>query len=325
MRIAVFLIVLMAFAAGVARAQDGSLMLFHATSDDPADTDFTRINGEWIIDAGVVYTQYVHVYTRLSGATANGITGAEFYLDGVEAALDAGFDAWVTPNPLLTADFGSPIVPSGEQQERRYNIVFNTCQAGTNGFVFLASIRIQRVSPDGPPDGFLLQVVAGNPPSNAAFPCPLVTLCDHPVFSRFCVPGRQFCVGGPPLPVNPEPEHQAVDVSPLTGMTWSFGPHCCVGLSVPQTRVYFGTQADPPLVLTDYNNRLTSYDPPQPLNVSTTYYWRIETTPDLDCGWAIGSTWSFTTAPTVNVESGTWSAVKRLYRERSRKQSRSQD
>jgi hypothetical protein len=78
--------------------------------------------------------------------------------------------------------------------------------------------------------------------------------------------------------------------------------------------VYLGTSEDPPLVALDHE-WLFLYDPPEPLSPNTTYYWRIRTTPDHDCGTASGPVWSFTTGDPVALESTTWSAIKKLYRD----------
>ena len=47
---------------------------------------------------------------------------------------------------------------------------------------------------------------------------------------------------------------------------------------------------------------------------NTTYYWKVVTTPDHDCGWATGPVWSFTTTSQVAADAQAWSGIKALYR-----------
>jgi hypothetical protein len=44
------------------------------------------------------------------------------------------------------------------------------------------------------PNDHWLRIVAGDPPGNQNFPCPLVTVCDDPVFTKVCVAGGSFLI-----------------------------------------------------------------------------------------------------------------------------------
>ncbi|UCE02013.1 MAG: hypothetical protein JSW67_12215 [Candidatus Latescibacterota bacterium] len=304
-----------------AAAQRTALELYYGTSDDPSTTDFYSLTRDWDVLVGEpssLYFQFIHVYARLAGSAAAGITGAEFFVQGVEGLLDAGFDASVTANPEATVVWGSPIQTSGSTEDRRYNIAFPECMAGQDGLVFLASIRIWKFSAEGPPDGASLKVMAADPPTNSYFRCPLVTLCDAPVFTPACVRGGIFCAGGSAVqrPREPVPADGATNVSPHVTLAWRVGGSiCCFGHGVPSTWVYLGTSEDPPLVLWNDSEQLFRYDPPEALGANTIYYWRVISTHDVSCGGASGPVWSFTTSDPVALESTTWGAVKKLFRE----------
>jgi hypothetical protein len=105
---------------------------------------------------------------------------------------------------------------------------------------------------------------------------------------------------------NPNPKHRATDVSILlTELSWA------AGIEADEHDVYFGTSFD------DVNNTNTSdttgiyraprlslgtttYDPPENLAFSQSYYWRIDEVND-PCMWK-GDVWRFTTADRITVD-----------------------
>lgn len=244
-------------------------------------------------------TAYIHAW--LGGPTSGGITGAEFRIVGMPPEMIVS----VTPNPAANIFLGNPFGGG-------CNIAFPLCQTGTNGVVLLYTVNLS-VPPTGVPH-YVLEVQRHTPPSGPSFECPLVTLCDAPVFTNVCVSGGRSGPG--PLlavPSNPTPADAATDVAPTTDLAWGFtGPGFCCGIGTPFTNVYFGTTPTPPLVY-QYDNVERFHDPGE-LEPLTTYYWRIGWTPDHDCGTASGPVWSFTTGDKVGIEAATWQAVKGMFR-----------
>jgi len=243
-----------------------------------------------------------HIIAFLApGPTSNGITGAEFRVVGMPPEM--GVTA--IPNPLANLDLGNPFGDG-------CNIAFPTCQTGSSGIVLLYTVQLF-VPPTGVPH-YVLDVEQHASPSGPNFPCPLVTLCDAPVFTKVCVNGIRSGPG--PLlqvPSNPAPVDAATGVAPTTDLAWELaGPSFCCGIGTGSTAVFFGTSPSPPHVAT-YETGETTYDPGE-LEPLTTYYWRILTTPDHDCGAVSGPVWSFSTGDKVGIEATTWQAVKGMFR-----------
>jgi len=115
------------------------------------------------------------------GPTGSGITGAEFRQTGTPE----GWFLNAVASPSSIINVGSPITPNGAW------IGFPSCQTGS--FVLLYT-----VSGFAPTQvtNHCLNIEAHAFPSNPQFTCPLFTLCDAPVFTRICVPGRSGIIGG---------------------------------------------------------------------------------------------------------------------------------
>ena len=190
--------------AGIA-GQDGAVDLFGCNDVsfscldfDPSDTDFDRCSGSTSpFGTGHGFYITVYVYAQLSGLTANGIRGAEFYVQGFEE-IDAS--GWVLSNIIpengvLVGSIFSPIEGIG----RRAQVGFpDTCVAGTevagSRVVFLGGILADGFNELDIPTNTYVSVVAGDPPSDPTFNCPLLLLCDDPVFTKVCVTGGQFII-----------------------------------------------------------------------------------------------------------------------------------
>jgi hypothetical protein len=126
---------------------------------------------------GVPFT--VYLIADLAGdAAAFGITGAEFRVTG----FDPAWLTTVTGNPSANVVLGSPI---GEGT----NIAFPSCQAVHT--VVLFNIQVLSLGPVTPR---VLTVERHVRPVHPVFPCPLVTLCDAPVFTKLCVTGGRACI-----------------------------------------------------------------------------------------------------------------------------------
>jgi len=48
---------------------------------------------------------------------------------------------------------------------------------------------VQGIASGTPPQDTVLRVVGRTPPQDPMFDCPMITLCDSPVFTRMCVAG----------------------------------------------------------------------------------------------------------------------------------------
>jgi hypothetical protein len=146
------------------------------------------------------------VYARLAGATLAGISGAEFYLQGLETnepgQLPAGWAKTIT-FPLGTLDIGSTLEPHmvGGEAKRRGNMTWAVSGPGDSDcqrdpLVLLGIVDL--TSSFGFSTNFVnnqtITVVGGAPPSNAAFACPVLLLCNYPSFTMVCVSGGQLII-----------------------------------------------------------------------------------------------------------------------------------
>jgi len=113
----------------------------------------------------------------------NGITGAEFRVDGVDPAW------FTTASPAPgSCDPGCPnFVGDGGP------LAFPGCAAPGSGYVLLVTLQSFAVAPV---PARTLRIDAARFPSNPAFACPQVSLCDAPVFTRMCVAGGAAVVNG---------------------------------------------------------------------------------------------------------------------------------
>ncbi len=113
---------------------------------------------------------------------------------------------------------------------------------------------------------------------------------------------------GPPVILDRDPPDGAADQPLDKTLNWRLY-HCSCALGVYDSRVYFGTDSDPPLVAEYIEDH---YDP-GPLQRKTTYYWKLVA---FDSDALAGTTspiWSFTTTKGVPVEPSTWGRIKGLY------------
>jgi hypothetical protein len=110
-------------------------------------------------------------------AAANGIAGAEFRLDNFPS------DWFATPvaNPAASLILGGPLAGGT-------NIAFDTCQIpgvpGTPVLLFTLNYFATSLR-----DQHVVRVLQHSTPSTPAFQCPLVVLCDAPVYTQLCVTG----------------------------------------------------------------------------------------------------------------------------------------
>lgn len=125
------------------------------------------------------------ILATLGGAVSGGMTGAEFRVDNIPPSWFLN----VTPNPAANLTLGAPFAAGGGA-----NIAFPGCQIGGGGVVLLYSVSFFALSSE---TNRTLSVLRHTTPSNLNFQCPLLTLCDSPVFTKVCVNGGQAVINGP--------------------------------------------------------------------------------------------------------------------------------
>ncbi len=119
------------------------------------------------------------IWVNLAGAAAGGITGAEYRVlaDGFGFYTDPVlFSISFSPNPDAVLNLGDPF-------HGGTNTVFNACQSPRR--VRIGTFLL--IEPT--PEPIALYVREHESPSNYVFCCPLVTLCDGPVFTKVCATG----------------------------------------------------------------------------------------------------------------------------------------
>jgi len=203
---------------------DGTIALYNVVVNpdgSAGDTDFVRCGSVTSLFGGTVGKLILRAYAHLAGASVIGIAGVEFYVDGLEASgqLAAGWTkAIVTPaNTLVLGDLTEPHAAGGFWTHR-VNITWldvtgpdsERCQKGP--LALLAQIELQNIgfTTDFAPN-HLVSVLAGSPPTNPTFECPVAILCDYPVFTAVCMTGDRFAI-------NPT----FIDCfAPVSSATWS--------------------------------------------------------------------------------------------------------
>jgi hypothetical protein len=269
--------------------------------------DLTGVACNLAIPPGTAGT--FHVMASLGGLASGGITGAEFRIDGALPHQAPGWFMTASPDISSSVTLGNPLTTPGT------NIAFPTCQTGSeNGLVHLFTIQAFNSSD---PESHVLRIRARNPPTNSNFDCPLVVLCDAPVYTTVCVNGGFFLLNSGPVlitaPHSPQPPDGATDVSTNTDLHWTNGDFLTCILGIPCQAVYFGTEPDPPLVWSNFchDGFIDTYDPGS-LAPGTTYYWRVAQS--FGSQTASSPIWSFHTGTTVAAQPAAWSAVKAMYR-----------
>jgi hypothetical protein len=147
----VFLVVAaVVFAPAPAVAADGLIGIY---------TDLSATQTALTFSVGVPRTLYV--MARLDGQTAEGMSGAEYRVDG----LPAGWVSVATPNPAAAVALGDPFNSIGGV--RRANIAFQYCTGGSDSLELLHTVVIVPLSEISPTD---LQVVVADPHRRAVGP-----------------------------------------------------------------------------------------------------------------------------------------------------------
>ena len=121
------------------------------------------------------------------GAAGAGLTGAEMRIDGFPSSW---FPAPVA-NPASSVAIGSLMTQGA-------NIAFATCQMGTGNVILLYSVNYFAADEQA---NRVVSVLKHATPSNPNFQCPLMVLCDAPVYTKVCVLGSSGIINGPPCTV----------------------------------------------------------------------------------------------------------------------------
>jgi len=135
-------------------------------------------------------TARLYVYALLQGASAGGVTGLEYKVNiGVNGSSDPG---WTFFNEQFAVDIvsiGSAFNPQDPTNyfgnPRGVNAAWPTCQTGDSYKVLVETVDIANVGCST--SELILHVAVHDRPSNQAFNCPLFTLCDGPVYTKYCL------------------------------------------------------------------------------------------------------------------------------------------
>ncbi len=120
------------------------------------------------------------IWVDLAGAAAGGFTSAEFRVDNSQRENNI---------VSMSTDPGAIIVVGDAFNAAGTNIAYASCQTGPR--VRLATFTlIETVSASD----IWLTVTQKYTPTNWTFDCPLLTLCDGPVFTKVCVGERNHSV-----------------------------------------------------------------------------------------------------------------------------------
>lgn len=141
----------------------------------------------------------------VAGATANGISAAEGFIEGLEFT---GWDATFTPveGTVLHGSFTHEHDSDGDTvpETRRGSLEFtgvtgpepkDGCRCGDEGYVKLGDLLLEQSPATSPiPTDTLIRFAAGDAANPPEFNCAVVTLCDVPVFSKVCVDSGDFFI-----------------------------------------------------------------------------------------------------------------------------------
>ena len=194
-----------------ALAQDGAIELFPYGVDpatgSPTTIDFGTCQGTASpIFSGFGRKIIIAVVARLNGATVDGVSGAEMFVDGLSTAeRPAGYTLNVVYPANTIQPQGAAALCETRDVGGEIQRIVNTTWVDVTGpdapncqktsFVELARIELQQLpaATDFPNDYFV-HVVAGDPPGNENFPCPSLVLCNYPIFNQVCASGGQFLI-----------------------------------------------------------------------------------------------------------------------------------
>jgi len=118
----------------------------------------------------------LYVLFSPDGDTRGGIKGAEFRIEISGSGYNLFGPQYLFPEGTQVGDaLGDGVITAPR-----------VCQSG----LVIPVLRFQVQNVGGGSD-VVISIAPKNPPSNGSFPCPLVNLCDTPMFTQVCVrPGK---------------------------------------------------------------------------------------------------------------------------------------
>lgn len=149
----------------------------------------------------------IRVMAHMEGALANGISGAEFYIEGLEnlTGVVINYTASAKLNP---AKLGDPFKPEGVRRRAAFGFQRRVQQCRDVSEYELIFTMTLLVTTTPIPNDTHIRIVAADPPGSPRFNCPVVTLCDYPTFTKVCVHGGDFVLN----PVNDTCTNPTTDV-----------------------------------------------------------------------------------------------------------------
>lgn len=168
---------------------------------------------------GPLCSTRMYVYGLLQGASATGITGAEYSIEFAPLSQRGNwmFTEIHVPGALV---LGPGAIPPANQA-RGVNVAFPSCQTGDGSRVLLETIDVFRLD-FGLPEEIGLTVVRHDRPSSQFFQCPLFTVCDAPVYTKVCTGSNLTACR------NPEPPFANDATCSTSGGAWINGGQCCL-------------------------------------------------------------------------------------------------
>ena len=123
----------------------------------------------------------LYVIAKLEGASAGGISGAEFR---IEVGNPSGWSLSYTP-PSADVIMGNALDlnPQDPDDGSGVNIAFGACRQPVDGMVAMGTILVANFS--GGPNELLVK--RHSRPTNPGYECALFTLCDEPVYTKRCM------------------------------------------------------------------------------------------------------------------------------------------
>ncbi len=205
MRHAAFVALALAtFAVSAFAGPDGAIELYPNMINPDLSVgavDFGSCHITETVLAGYVHKVAFSAYARLGGGTAAGISGAEFYVDGIETSqLPPGWTKTVvlSPGALAIGDISKPHI-EGTETVRRVNLTWSVedpedvhCQK--QFLTFLARIELFSIGITRIPQQTWIRVMSGNPPSDNHLVASSLSLCDAPLFTPICVSGGALII-----------------------------------------------------------------------------------------------------------------------------------
>ena len=182
-------------------AQNGSVWLVPTAAGVP---DFGGCDPYTLFLPGVIGHVEFWVVARPAGATANGISGFQGYISGLENIPPSWRATTSSPSGgALSGDFLAPVAG-----KRQGSLVLPSCQA--DPLVPLLSITlVAELATDDIPSYTWVEAIGADPNDDPNFDCPLLLLCDGPTPTRVCVSSERMAINAaqpicPPSAVDPK-------------------------------------------------------------------------------------------------------------------------